>query len=225
MSLFWGEDIKMKKYMNLIGDSPLLSCLSKEEVALCLKDGSFRVKTYGRNSIIHFSGEVCRGLDIILSGLVAVERIDEGGNLMSIAEFCDGEILGGNLLFSKTPYYPMTITAKQAVIIVEIDKNRLLELFSGNPIFLRSYLEFVADHTAILGDRIKHYVGKTIRECIIAYLEYEQKKQGSNTILLPFTKKAWAEKIGVSRTSLSRELNKMKKDGLIRYDNKIIEVL
>ena len=119
----------------------------------------------------------------------------------------------------------MTITAKQPATIIEIDKDRLLELASGNLAFLRSYLEFVADHTTILGDRIKHYVNKTIRECIMSYLGHEIKKQGSNRILLPITKKAWAERIGVSRTSLSRELAKMKKDGLIWYDAKMIELL
>ena len=215
----------MKKYMSLIEKSPLLNSLPKEEVRACLKDGSFRVSSHGKNSILHFSGEVCRRLEIILSGQVRVERIDEAGNLMTIAEFYADEILGGNLLFSKNPYYPMTITAKQPTAIVEIGKERLLALFSDNPNFLESYLEFVADHTTILGDRIKHYVNKTIRECILRYLEHEGQKQGSNTILLPITKKAWAERIGVSRTSLSRELAKMKKDGLIRYDAKTIELL
>jgi CRP-like cAMP-binding protein len=215
----------MKKHMDLIEKSLLLSHLSKKEVSSCFKDGSFHISTYGKNNIIHFSGEVCRGLEIILSGQVSVERIDEAGNLMTIAEFYGGEILGGNLLFSKKPYYPMTITARQPTIVLTIDKERLLKLFSANSVFLRSYLEFVADHTTILGDRIQHYVGKTIRECIIAYLEHERQKQNSNTILLPITKKAWAERIGVSRTSLSRELAKMKKDGLIIYDSKSVTLL
>lgn len=215
----------MKKYMDLIEKSLLLSHLSKEEVSSCFKDGSFHINTYGKNNIIHISGEICRKLEIILYGEVSVERIDEAGNLMAIAEFYSGEILGGNLLFSKKPYYPMTITARQPTIVLAIDKEKLLELFSSNLAFLRSYLEFVADHTTILGDRIQHYVGKTIRECICVYLEHERQKQNSDTILLPITKKAWAERIGVSRTSLSRELAKMKKDGVIQYDSKIIKLL
>jgi CRP-like cAMP-binding protein len=215
----------MKQYIGLIEKSLLLGSFSIEEVHACLKDGCFRISNYGKNSIVHFSGEVCLKLEIILSGHVSVERIDEGGNLMTIAEFYGNEVLGGNLLFSKNPYYPMTITAKQPTVILGIDKERLLTLFSDNPTFLRRYLEFVADHTTILGDRIKHYVNKTIRECIIAYLVNERQKQNSNIIKVPITKKAWAERMGVSRTSLSRELAKMKKDGLIRYDSKIIELL
>lgn len=215
----------MKKYFNLIEANLLLSKLSREEVNVGFSDGSFNINTFGRSNIIHFSGDVCRKLEIILSGHVSVERIDESGNLMTIAEFYDGEILGGNLLFSKTPYYPMTITAKQPTIILAIDKKRLLRLLGANPIFLESYMEFVADHTTILGDRIRHYVGKSIRECVMTYLNYERQKQGSNRILLSITKKALAEQIGVSRTSLSRELAKMKNDGLILYDSKMIELL
>jgi CRP-like cAMP-binding protein len=215
----------MKQYVGLIEESLLLGSFSIEEVHACLKDGCFRISNYGKNSIVHFSGEVCLKLEIILSGHVSVERIDEGGNLMTIAEFYGNEVLGGNLLFSKNPYYPMTITAKQPTVILGIDKEHLLTLFSDNPVFLRRYLEFVADHTTILGDRIKHYVNKTIRECITAYLVNERQKQNSKIVKVPITKKAWAERMGVSRTSLSRELAKMKKDGLIRYDSKFIELL
>lgn len=91
------------------------------------------------------------------------------------------------------------------------------KLFSDNHEFLRSYLEYVSDHTVILGDRIKHYVNRTIRESIISYLNYECKKQNSTTIKLSMTKKALAERIGVQRTSLSRELAKMREDGLIEF--------
>lgn len=127
----------MKEYIRLIEKSPLLNCLPKEQVHTCLKEGSFRISTYGKHHIIHFSGEVCRELEIILTGQVNVERIDEAGNLTTIAEFYGGEILGGNLLFSKNPYYPMTITAKQPTTMVAIGKEHLLELASGNPAFFK----------------------------------------------------------------------------------------
>ncbi len=201
----------MHKNICLIRKSVLLRSLSAGEIDAYLQDGSFIIRAYGKNNIVHFSGEMCLKLEIVLSGKVAVERIDEAGSLMTITEFYDNEILGGNLLFSKNPHYPMTITAKHPAVILEISKERLFTLFSDNHDFLRSYLEFVSDHAVILGDRIKHYVNTTIRACIMNYLEHERRKQNSNRIRLPITKKAWAERIGVQRTSLSRELAKMKK--------------
>jgi DNA-binding transcriptional regulator LsrR (DeoR family) len=56
-------------------------------------------------------------------------------------------------------------------------------------------------------------------------LEYESKRQNTNYIKLNMTKKALAEKIGVQRTSLSRELAKMRKDGLIVFDRTSITLL
>lgn len=215
----------MKKYLELMRQIDLIKSIKPEEIESYLSEGSCKITQYGKNNIVHFVGEVCSKLEIILSGKVVIERIDESGNLMTIAEFFNGDVLGGNLMFSKNPYYPMTVTAKEATLILEINKDRLFSLFSDNHEFLKSYLEYVSDHTVILGDRIKHYVNRTIRESIISYLDYECKKQNSNIIKLSMTKKALAERIGVQRTSLSRELAKMREDGLIEFTPVSISLL
>ncbi len=215
----------MKNYLETMKLIDLIKSISHEEIELFLNEGSFKTVEYHKNNIVHFVGEVCSKLEIILSGKVVIERIDESGNLMTIAEFFSGDVLGGNLMFSKNPHYPMTVTAKEPTVILEINKNRLFELFSDNHEFLMNYLEYVADHTVILGDRIKHYVNRTIRESITSYLDYEHKKQNSNTINLNMSKKALAERIGVQRTSLSRELAKMRQDGLIEFDAVYVKLL
>ena len=204
-------------YLKQMQQTTLLSSLSAEEIKRYINDHSFATHVYGKNNIVHFSGEVCSKLEIILSGSIVVDRIDESGNLMTVAEFLSDDILGGNLLFSKNPHYPMTITAKSPTVVLEINRERLFQLFSDNHDFLKSFLEFISDHAMILGDRIKHYVNRTIRESILSYLDYECKKQNSNHIKLSITKKALAERIGVQRTSLSRELAKMRDEGLIEF--------
>lgn len=215
----------MKKNMELMGQIDLMKSITPQEIESYLIEGSCKITQYRKNNIVHFVGEVCSKLEIILSGKVVIERIDESGNLMTIAEFLGGDVLGGNLMFSKNPYYPMTVTAKEATLILEINKDRLFRLFSDNHEFLSSYLEYVSDHTVILGDRIKHYVNRTIRESIISYLNFEAKKQNSSIIKLSMTKKALAERIGVQRTSLSRELAKMREDGLIEFNSVSITLL
>ena len=215
----------MKKNMELMGQIDLMKSITPQEIESYLIEGSCKITQYKKNNIVHFVGEVCSKLEIILSGKVVIERIDESGNLMTIAEFLGGDVLGGNLMFSKNPYYPMTVTAKEATLILEINKDSLFRLFSDNHEFLSSYLEYVSDHTVILGDRIKHYVNRTIRESIISYLNFESKKQNSSIIKLSMTKKALAERIGVQRTSLSRELAKMREDGLIEFNSVSITLL
>ena len=215
----------MNPYLKLIENTTLLSTLPSDYIKLHLANGNFKVKTYTKNSIIHFEGDHCFKLEIVLTGKVVVARIDESGNLLTIAEFFQNDILGGNLMFSKNPYFPMTSTALEESVILEIEKNLLFTLLSESPVFLKAYLGFVADHTFILGDKIKHYVNKTIRECVLGFLDYESKHQNSNKVILNMTKQTLADKIGVQRTSLSRELSKMRNEGLIKYDSKSITIL
>ncbi len=56
------------------------------------------------------------------------------------------------------------------------------------------------------------------------FLIFESNRQNSRIIKLPVSKKELAEKFGVERPSLQRELRKMKDDGLIDYDSKSIEL-
>lgn len=215
----------MKKYLNLIQNAALLSSLTESEILDCLNNGSFMVAEYPKNKIAHFEGEVCSKLEIILSGKLTVDRIDESGNLLTVAEFFTDDIVGGNLLFSSSPLYFMTITAKQKTVILSIEKSTLFKLFTQNQSFLESYLMLVSDNANILGDKIKRYIKKSIRESVLSYLEIEAKHQNTQQIKLDISKKELAEKFGVQRTSLSRELAKMKNDGLILYDANTITLL
>jgi CRP-like cAMP-binding protein len=215
----------LNQNFKLLQVSTLLKGLRPEDIQTYVKENRFRLVSYKKNTVIHFEGEPCTSLEIILSGKVAVERIDESGGLLAIAEFYSDDILGGNLLFSRNPCYPMTITTQQPSVIVGIEKDLLFEIFCNNPAFLQMYLEYVSDHAFILGDKIKHYINKTIRESLMSFLKYESKKQNSNHVQLNMTKKALAEKIGVQRTSLSRELSKMKHDGLILFDAESVTIL
>ncbi|MDD2294816.1 MAG: Crp/Fnr family transcriptional regulator [Eubacteriales bacterium] len=212
----------MENYMNVALQSTLLSSLGEETIRARMKEGRFTIRHYDKEQVVHFADEVCTKMEIILEGKVSVERIDEEGNLMVIAEFPQDEILGGNLLFSQNPRYPMTITAKADTVILNIEKEYLFDLFFDCPAFLRIYLAYISDHAVVLGDRIKHYVSRTIRESVIHFLEYESKCQGADCVTLPMTKKALAEKIGVQRTSLSRELDRMRKEGLIDFEGRTV---
>ena len=133
----------MTKNINLIRSTTLIKSLSGEDILTNLKSGKFKVTSYKKSSVVHFDGERCSKLEIILSGKVVVDRIDESGNLLTISEFYNDDILGGNLLFSKYPYYPMTVLTQLPTDILEIDRETLFELSCNNPIFLRTYLEIL----------------------------------------------------------------------------------
>jgi CRP-like cAMP-binding protein len=164
-------------------------------------------------------------LDIILQGTVAVQKIDSSGNVLNIYDFTIGEVLGGNLIFSKKNKYPMTLITKTYSEILHIKRSLILELCKSNINFLKEFLSLLSDKTLMLTEKIKSLTMKTIRQCIIEFLLYETYSQKSATIKLNISKKDLAERFGVQRTSLSRELNKMRQDNLISYNANYITIL
>ncbi|NLX93641.1 MAG: hypothetical protein GXZ02_07230, partial [Clostridiales bacterium] len=60
----------VKKHIVLMQQIDLIKSIRPEEIELFLDDGSFKTTGYGKNGIVHFAGEVCSKLEIILSGRV-----------------------------------------------------------------------------------------------------------------------------------------------------------
>ena len=161
-------------------------------------------------------------MDIILTGKVSVQKIDEDGGILTINVFTGGDIMGANLLFSSKNFYPMTIAAESQAVILHIYKDLILELSQTNVHFMTGLMTEISDKTLLLTDKIDAISLKTIRQRIMDFLRYEYSIQKNKTLQMNISKKDLAERLGVQRTSLSREFNKMKNDGLIDYDTRTI---
>lgn len=214
--------IKMENLFKLLKSVNLFNCFSEDELKKIFNSNNHIVKTYNKNSIIYMQNEKCETLDIILNGIIAIQKIDSEGNMLSINDFADGDIIGENLLFSVKNIYPMTVSAKSDVEILRINRDLILFLCQNYKSFLLEFLQSLSSKALFLSDKITSLTMKTLRQGIIEFLLYEYYVQKTNEIKLNITKKDLAEKFGVQRTSLSRELNKMRKDGLIDFSNKYI---
>lgn len=203
---------------DLVRASKMLSIISSDIIKLFLSDGRFILKRYSKDSIIHLEDELCDKIEIILQGKVGIDSLDAAGNLFSITDFFKDDILGGNLIFASNSFYPMTITSLTDIVVMQISKQVLFELFEINQLFLIAFMRMISDNAQILSRKIKHSINKSIREKILIYLTRQKQMQKSDKIKLNVSKTKLAEKMGVQRTSLSRELAKMKEEGLIDFN-------
>jgi len=164
-------------------------------------------------------------MDIILEGRASVQKIDIEGNSFKIAVFSKGNIFGVNLMFSSRNTYPMTVLTETPAMVMHIKKELVLELSKLNTHFINELLSVISDKTLVLTDKIDSISLKTVRERITDYLSYQAKLQGTDKVLLGMSKKDLAENFGVQRTSLSRELARMRSENLIEFDSTSITIL
>jgi CRP-like cAMP-binding protein len=201
----------------------LKSCRLFQEIPETILQGYFENGQYctvefSKGAMIYFRGEFCKSVDVILKGNLSAQKIDDEGNVLIVNKFSEGDTIGENLLFSQNGQYPMTVVADTEVNILKLQKELVLSIGQRDRRFLSRLLTSISDKTLVLAGKINLLSYKSLRQKIIGYLIHEYHIQNSNEIRLRFSKKELAERMGVRRTSLSRELCKMKKDGLISYD-------
>lgn len=214
--------IIINNYIDALLSLKLFTGFSREELLQQFNSSNYNVEQYGKGQVIHLQNEICHTMDIILEGLVSVQKIDENGNILKIEEFSNGETIGANLLFSKRNFYPMTVVGEAKTLVLHVYKSLILELCRMNFEFMTGLVEEISNRTLVLTDKIDIISHKTIRQRILDFLEYEYHIQKSDVIKLSISKKDLAERLGIQRTSLSRELQKMKKEGLLEYDARTI---
>lgn len=219
------ESDRLKNLSMTLSQQDLFGGFSSTQLDNLLADRRCLLNKYENGQIVHIEGEPCQAAEIILNGEIAIERISEEGTLMLVARFGPGDILGGNLVFSSNSSFPMTITCRQNSSILSIQSDLLLELMHINRSFLIEFLKIISDNTSLLSGKIRQTINRSLRQRIFDYLDHQIKEQGNTSIKLNMTKKELAEHMGVQRTSLSRELRKMKNDDLIDYDSETMTLL
>mgnify|MGYP006419099277 FL=1 len=161
-------------------------------------------------------------MDILLAGQITIQKIDENGNILTIGEFLAPDIIGAKLIFSKRNHYPLNVSSQSDALILHVNKEMILNLSRTNGEFLNALLEMISDRATVLTDKINQISLKSIRQKIVDFLNYESCAQNSDVIKLNTSKRNLAERFGIQRSSLSRELSKMKADGLLEYDSRTI---
>ena len=89
---------------------------------------------------------------------------------------------------------------------------------------VNNILIIISDKTRSICEHLEVLSGRTIRDRLNNYFEILSSKSGSNTFKLPFTMTALADYLSVDRSAMSRELKKMKDEGLIQTNKGIVTI-
>lgn len=216
--------MKLKHYIDTLNNTPLFKNFNEKDFELLFGNADYTISEYSKDSIVFNTNEECNKLNIILDGSIRIQKIDPFGRSLVITEFKSGDIVGEALLFGKRNTYPMTGISTVNTIILHIPKKTILYLCQNYDTFLIEFLRFLSGKSVTLSSKLDQISLKTIREKICEFILLKYKKNNKMKVKLNMSKKEWADKLGVQRPSLSRELIKMKSEGLIDYDKHYIYI-
>ena len=180
-----------------------------------------------RGELLHAPGTPMERFGILLSGAVQVCVDDIEGNRMIMAEVAPGMMFGESLCFLGVKDSPVYIFAAEDSEVLLLSPDPLYEM-SGDPFYgdlQRRFTASLAAKNLTMNQRIQVLSRLSLRARLTAYFTELAAAQGSSVIRLPMNREDTAAYIGANRSALSRELGRMKSDGLIDYYRDTVRIL
>ena len=207
----------------------LFSGISEAELSSMLYCLNPRQFSYEKNDCPARAGELFTSLGIVLSGELSVvkERID--GSRMVLTQIRPGQMFGEMVAFSATKIWPNTVCATEKSEILFLSPEKITTTCGnaciGHRSLVNNLLGILSDKALHLNKLVEYISYKTLRGKISALLLEQYRQTGNKTFTLSFDRNHLAEYLNVSRPSLSRELSRMKEEGLLDYHKSSFKLL
>jgi CRP-like cAMP-binding protein len=91
--------------------------------------------------------------------------------------------------------------------------------------FVMRFIKALSQNSLGMNKKIVMLTQKTLRENILDYLKQQAVIQKSSEVILPVSKKELAERLGVQRPSLFRELKRLQADEVIVVKNRFVRII
>lgn len=177
------------------------------------------IREYSSNYTIEIEGDISLYLGIILQGRVFVKAYSLSGKDFIISTLDPGMVFGDVLLFgTRSNVYPGNIITSGKTVIAVLPNDQVRDLILTSPNFSTNYLSLLSDKVYSLNHKSKLLSQDSVRDKILFYLHQEMRHQKTNKIQLNMSKEELANNLYMQRPSLSRELIKMREEGILEFD-------
>ena len=210
----------------LLAGTTLFRDMGGSELSDALKAMRAFGSSYARGEFLCRLGQQVERFGIVLSGKIQVCMDDIDGNRMIMANVTAGGTFGESLCFLHTAESPVYIVATEEAEVLWLRPD---ELFTAGYNELSAKLRnrftaMIAERALSMNTRIQILSKLSIREKLIALFS-SYSSAGADSFEVPFNREDMAAYIGADRSAMSRELSKMKAEGIIDYHKETFRIL
>ncbi len=176
---------------------------------------------YPKDAVIFLANDSLTAVGIVLSGKIHITKETATGARTIIAELGANQLFGETFACAGFEKSPVTVIAAQPCQILLLPFQRIITTCSSSCTFhtklIENMLQLIAQRNILLNQKINLMSKRTIREKIITYFACLREEQNNCQISLPFNRQELADYLCVDRSALSRELCRMRDEGLIQF--------
>ena len=210
-------------------NSPLFYDIRPEDMNPMLSCIGYHIGTFKKGDIVVFEGDNLKHIGIIIAGCVDMVKEDLWGNKTMLMRMRKDELFGETFACGSDSLSVVTFMVSEAAKILFMPFDRVMHSCTMACQFhhrlIENMVKIIADKNRDLMRKVDVVSKRTIREKLLAYLSIQAQVQNSRYFEIPLGRVELAEYLCVDRSALTRELAKMKEDGLIDYDKNCFRIL
>lgn len=188
----------------------------------------FRTIICKKGTCIIEEGNTVTHIGLVLSGSVQIGHHDFWGNQTILSIIPKGGVFAEAYACIPGERLMIHVIANEPCKILLINVSKLFipcTDCSSLHKLMQNLVIISAQKNLQLSRRSLHTSPKTIRERLLSYFSQLIAEQGSRHLVLPFNRQQLADYLNLDRSALSKELGKMKQDGLLDYHKNTISIL
>lgn len=207
--------------LDSIKGSVLFNNISDADFNLICYELSPVIKMYTNGEAIQSQGDVIEKIGIIIEGKVLSIKYHYDGTSQILQAFNNNDIIGLEAVSSTFFTSPSMLIAETDCIITFFKysdffvSDKLSELCKIT--LLQNMNKILSDENIKIMYKVDVLSKRTIRERIITYLSIISEKRNSRTFDIGMNQNQFAQYLCTNRSALSKELNDMKREGLINF--------
>ena len=212
----------MKKYIEILKQTKLFAGIKDNELSAMLDCLQATIKTYKKGEYIFREGDYIDKITILVQGKLIIQKDDFWGNRSIVSAIRIGEMFGEAYATPDSGAILNDVIAEECSTVISFNIYKLLTVCPSScrfhSIVIQNLFFAISEKNRKLVQKIGYMSNRSTRAKLLSYLSDEAKKQRSNNFTIPFNRQQLADFLSVDRSAMSKELCKMRDEGLILFD-------
>ncbi|HHV71130.1 MAG TPA: Crp/Fnr family transcriptional regulator [Clostridia bacterium] len=217
-----------EKWLKKISSCVLFKNINEEQLDSMLSCLDPDVREYKKNEYITLAGEKYKGVGVVLSGEVVITKENASGNRVIMEILGPGGMFGEMIAFAGGNLWPATVIAQKECRVMFLPPDKIVgscgNSCASHQQLIRNMLKIISQKALMLNRKVEYLSIRTMRGKISNFLLEQYKKNKKTTFMLPLKRNELAEFLNVSRPSLSREMCRMRDEGIIDFHRSSIQI-
>ena len=205
----------------------LFENVRNNEVLELLKCIGIKTKVFKKGTVIVKQTGKIDFLGVVLSGNATISKTDTMGNKTIVEELKMNDIFGHNIVCCGLNKSPVDIIANNECEVLFLPFEKVVtpceKLCPYHMQLIKNVMKMISKRNSLLNDKIDIIGQKTTRDKILALLETY--KNGEKVFSIPYSREEMAKFLHVDRSAMSRELCRMRDEGILRFNKNHFEML